>query len=221
MLCDCLVSVGASAGEMWSEVASSLTHYLTHHPQQLPHLLVCLLPISVWSPPFPPLQLPFSAVLQEVHRGDWSSCQRQSFQSSVLPSLLDQLWSLRDSSSLWLAYRLARRASAKASLISSLTGQLSSPLTGLPRAGPATVPETVRESDSGQIPPLVDWSSPLLLLTAPPLLLPQHLLTAPPLLLPQHLLTTGPSTQQRSCSGLQSCHAHQGQWVWLQLNLQV
>lgn len=130
MLCDCLVSVGASAGEMWSEVASSLTHYLAHHPQQLPHLLVCLLPISVWSPPFPPLQLPFSAVLQEVHRGDWSSCQRQSFRSSVLPSLLDQLWSLHDSSSLWLAYRLARRACAKASLISSLTADFLLPSQG-------------------------------------------------------------------------------------------
>jgi integrator complex subunit 7 len=96
MVCDCLVLVGATAKTSWSEVASYLTHYLTHHPDQRPHLL-----------------LPFSAVLQEVHRGEWSSPQRQSFISSVLPSLLEQVWALHSPHALWLAYRLARRASAK------------------------------------------------------------------------------------------------------------
>ena len=119
MVCDCLVLVGATAKTSWSEVASSLTHYLTHHPDQLPHLLVCLssilhLIVSEFLHLSLSLQLPFSAVLQEVHRGEWSSPQRQSFHSSVLPSLLEQVWALHSPHALWLAYRLARRASAKA-----------------------------------------------------------------------------------------------------------
>lgn len=61
----------------------------------------------------PPPQLPLTAVLQELHTGDWGSLQRSSFQSSILPPLLTQLWSLRHTSSLWLAYRLARSAAIK------------------------------------------------------------------------------------------------------------
>ena len=120
MVCDCLVLVGATAKTSWSEVASYLTHYLTHHPDQRPHLLVCLSSIIITPRCLDfcislslSLQLPFSAVLQEVHRGEWSSPQRQSFISSVLPSLLEQVWALHSPHALWLAYRLARRASAK------------------------------------------------------------------------------------------------------------
>ena len=71
---------------------------------------------------FIPLQPSLTAVLQELHAGEWGSPQRQSFQSTVLPVLLRLLWSLQHPSSLWLAYRLARRASVKASsLTHSLT----------------------------------------------------------------------------------------------------
>ena len=64
-----------------------------------------------------PLQPSLTAVLQDLHAGEWGSPQRRSFRSTILPVLLKQLWSLRHPSSLWLAYRLARRASVKASLL--------------------------------------------------------------------------------------------------------
>ena len=86
MVCDCLVLVGATAKTSWSEVASSLTHYLTHHPDQLPHLLVCLSSIlHLIVSEFLHLSLPAAAILCGIAGGP----QRRVEQSSetVVPLL--------------------------------------------------------------------------------------------------------------------------------------
>lgn len=44
LLCDAMVSIATSTGDMWSDVAPTLTAHLSHQTHQLPQLLV-----STWS----------------------------------------------------------------------------------------------------------------------------------------------------------------------------
>ena len=58
-----------------------------------------------------PPQLPVSAVLMQIHSGEAAAPQADHFYSSVVPTLLSYVWSMKHPSKLWVAYKMARRAS--------------------------------------------------------------------------------------------------------------